>query len=420
MSEQPDGETLDGPSGTSTPAEPNDERSAASPDPADRSVDAPAGPVAATGGGDRRRSRVPTVLIVIATVIGVFSALTTWVRTEALDTNQWVSTADDLLDQPEVRDALAQHLTDELFTRVDVASEVASLLPDQVGALAQPIAGALEGAANDAARRVIASDQFAEVWSRVNRLAHEQLVAILRDETPDAVSTSDGTVTLSLSTAVRSVGEALGVPSSALDRLSEDAGDIVVFQSNELADVQETVQVLDFLSWFLFVVVVGLYALAFFLGRRHWRLTVRSIGVGLLVGGLAVLALRTLGVRWTVDAVVEDGANEGVATLVADVVTDLLRQMGWTAILLGVLFILYAALLGDHRWARSVRGVMAGWSTVAVVAVSVGVLALLAWWSPGRALDRWATGLLVVAVAIAFVVGLVVQLRRESSPAAAP
>ena len=63
---------------------------------------------------------------------------------------------------------------------------------------------------------------------------------------------------------------------------------------------------------------------------------------------------------------------------------------------------------------------MAGWSTVAVVAACAGVLALLAWWSPGRALDRWPTGLLVVAVAIAFVVGLVVQLRREAPSGAAP
>jgi hypothetical protein len=147
---------------------------------------------------------------------------------------------------------------------------------------------------------------------------------------------------------------------------------------------------------------------------------VRSIGVGLLVGGLSVLALRSLGVRWTVDAVVQDASNEGVATVVADVATDLLRQMGWTAILLGAIFVLYAALLGDHGWARSLRGAMAGWSTVAVVAVCVGVLALLAWWSPGRALDRWPTALLVVVVAIAAVVGLVIQLRRESPSAAAP
>ena len=174
MNEQPDGETLDGRSGTSSGTEPADERSGA---PTEASGDEPAGPVATPGaGGEHRRSRVPTVLIVIATIIGVISTLTTWVRTEALDTDQWVSTAEGLLDEPQVRDALAQHLTDELFARVDVASEVESLLPEQVGALAQPIAGALEGAANDAARRVIASDPFAEVWSQVNRIAHERLV----------------------------------------------------------------------------------------------------------------------------------------------------------------------------------------------------------------------------------------------------
>ncbi len=44
--------------------------------------------------------------------------------------------------------------------------------------------------------RVLESPQFAEIWVRANRIAHETFVAILRGETPPAVSTADGTVTL--------------------------------------------------------------------------------------------------------------------------------------------------------------------------------------------------------------------------------
>ena len=47
--------------------------------------------------------------------------MTTWVRTQALDTDQWVSVSSDLLAEPEVTEALSVYITDQLFTQVDVA-----------------------------------------------------------------------------------------------------------------------------------------------------------------------------------------------------------------------------------------------------------------------------------------------------------
>ena len=123
------------------------------------------------------------------------------------------------------------------------------------------------------------------------------MVNILRDETVPAVSTADGTVTLELGTLVRSVGESLGLPQGALDRIPPDAGQVVIFESDELAAVQTTVQLLDFLSWFLFVLVVGLFVLAVYLARG-WRVTaLRNVGLALVIGGVVLLVLRALGVR---------------------------------------------------------------------------------------------------------------------------
>jgi hypothetical protein len=243
----------------------------------------------ATAGSERHW--LPITLVVIATVIAVLSALTTWVRVQALDTDQWVSISNELLDEPEVTEALSLYITEQLFTQVDVAGELESLLPEDFSGLAGPIAGALRGPATDGVERILESDQFTALWERANRAAHETMVNILRDETRlESTSTADGTVTLDLGEVVTNVGTKIGIPQTALDRLPDDVGTITIFESDELASVQDAVQLLDFLSWFLFLVVVALYALAIYLARDRRRpRMLRTVGLGLLIGGVTVL-----------------------------------------------------------------------------------------------------------------------------------
>jgi hypothetical protein len=62
-------------------------------------------------------------------------------------------------------------ITEQLFTRVDVAGELEALLPEDFSGLAGPIAGALRGPATDGVERILESDQFAALWERANRAA---------------------------------------------------------------------------------------------------------------------------------------------------------------------------------------------------------------------------------------------------------
>ncbi len=360
------------------------------------------------------RHWVPVTLVVIATVIAVISAMTTWVKTQALDTDQWVSVSSDLLDEPEVTEALSLYIVDQLFTQVDVAAEFQSLLPADFSGLAGPLAGALRGPATDGVERVLRSDRFAALWENANRAAHETLVRILRDEARLAsASTADGAVTLDLREIVTNVGETIGIPQAALDRLPADVGSVTVFQSDELSSVQETVQVLDFLSWFLFLLVVVLYALAVYLARERRRQMLRNVGIALLAGSVTLLLLRTIGIRVGVSTLVEDAANRGLATLVAGVATELLRQMAWTGIVYGLLIIGFAALLGEHRWAVAVRRTLARASTGVIVGGTAAMLLVLLWWSPGRAFDRWVTALTLIALLVAAGIALARAVREE-------
>jgi hypothetical protein len=364
------------------------------------------------------RHWLPVTLVVIATVIAVLSALTTWVRSQMLDTDQWASISNELLEEPEVTEALSLYITEQLFTQVDVAGELEALLPEDFSGLAGPIAGALRGPATDGVERILESDQFSALWERANRAAHETMVNILRDETRlESTSTADGTVTLDLGEVVTNVGAKIGIPQSALDRLPDDVGTITIFESDELASVQKAVQVLDFLSWFLFLVVVALYALAVYLARDRRPRMLRTVGVGLLLGGVTVLLVRGISIRAGVNAVVDDTTRRPLASLVAGVATELLRQTGWTGIVYGVLIIGFAALLGDHRWAVAIRRRLAQTSTALVAGGVAAVLLVLLWWSPGRALDRWVTALTLVALLIGAGIALTKRIREEFPPA---
>ncbi len=214
---------------------------------------------------------------------------------------------------------------------------------------------------------------------------------------------------------MRNLGEQIGVPEAALDRLPDDVGQITVIESSELADVQDAVKVLDFTSWFLYIVVVAMYVGAVYLAVGRRRQMLRSVGIALIIGGLTLLVLRGVGIRTSVEAFVEDTTNKPLATLVASVMTELLRQMAWTGIVYGVLIIGFATLLGPYRWATAVRRWVADLadSTASIVGISLGAVLLLLWWSPGRAFDRWVTALVLVGMVLGAIAALVIIGRRE-------
>jgi len=359
---------------------------------------------------------LPGLLVVLATLLVIATTLTTWTRSQALDTDQWVETSGELLNEPEVQAALATFLTDELYSAVDVSSELESLLPADLSGLAGPLAGALRGPTTDGIEKIIASSAFQSVWQEANRTAHEAAVRILRDEsTLDSVSTSDGAIVLNLSTAVRNLGEAVGIPDSALDNLPADVGQITILQSDELGAAQNAVKVLDFTSWFLFVVVVAMYVVAVYLAAGRRRQMLQSVGISLVAGGAVLLVIRQVGIRTSVNTFVEDATNKPLAELIGSVLTELLRQMAWTGVVYGLLIIGFSLLIGPYRWATTFRRWVAGFadSTAALVGISLVSVLLLLWWSPGRAFDRWVTAVVLVGLVVGAVVSIVLTGRQE-------
>src|SRR5437763_14574260 len=224
----------------------------------------------------RGRTTVVWALIVVASIIGCTASATVWVKRQALDTNQWVKASDKLLDEPQIRTALSVYLVDQLYQNVDVGGQLQQLLPNHFKNLARPSSAALRGPATEAVERLLASSQFRARWEQLNRTAHQTLVNILEDKTKFS-STANGVVTLDLGELVRQLGQALGLPSGVLDRIPPDAGKIVVARSDQLAAAQKTYKVIKVASALLFILVIGLYALAVYLAHDR-RKAIRNVG----------------------------------------------------------------------------------------------------------------------------------------------
>lgn len=359
---------------------------------------------------------VPGALIVVATVLALLSAIITWANDQALDTDEWVDTADELLADETIRSATANYLVDQLYENVDVGAAIGERLPENLSGLGDPIAGALRSQLDNVAERLLESQQVRRAWALANRQTHEVLVAILLEETRDAVSVEGGEVVLNLGDVLVSLGQNIGIPDSVLDRVPDDAGQVVLLESDELDSLQTAAQASELLSWFVFLVVVVLYVLAVFLARGRRMHTLGRVGLSLLIAGIVLLLVRVISINTSIDLLVDDPTQRPVARAIADIFTDKLTEMAWAGVIYGILIMLFAALLGDHRWAVATRRFIAPAFRLPVAAIVAGtalVYLLLWWWSPGNAFERWVTALTLLGLLIGAAVVLTLQLREE-------
>jgi hypothetical protein len=359
-----------------------------------------------------RRKVVIWTLIVVASLIGFASVLTTWVDRQMLDNQAWEDASADLIEDPQVRDSLSVYLVDQLYGNVDVAAGLEERLPTNLKPLAGTLAGALRQPATDAVDRLLDSPRIQQLWINASSTAQEKLTNVLENETGAGITTGNGVVTVDLGELVKSLGAELGLPAAALERIPPDAGELEVMRSDQLAAAQAGVRAVRVLSTWLLVLVLALYALAIFLARGARRETLRNVGCAFVLVGLAILVVRRLAGNYAVDALAEPSSQDS-GTRVWLISTSILAQIGWAAVFYGVVMALGAVLAGPHAAAIAVRRRIApilnerpgiAWSSVAVV-----YLALIAW-GPTHALRTlWGIALLAALIA-----GGIVALRHQT------
>ena len=178
--------------------------------------------------------RIVAALLVVATLIAFLAIFSIWVNRQALNTDNWVSTSDKLLQNEEIKTQLSNYLADELFANVDVQAELEKTFPPRLAPLAGPAAGALHQLAPKVAERALETSQAESLWSSANRGAHETLLKILNDE-GSAVSTGGGEVTLDLKSLLSESGGQLGIAGKLASKVPPDAGQLTILKSDQLS-----------------------------------------------------------------------------------------------------------------------------------------------------------------------------------------
>jgi hypothetical protein len=349
--------------------------------------------------GPAPRRALPIVLIVLASVIGFFSVFALWIKRQALETDTWTRTSSKLLENEEIRAAVADFIVAQIYAHVDVQGEIEKRLPPEFKGLAGPAAGGLRQAADSAAREALQQPRVQQAWEKANRVAHEKLIALIDDDL-DGASTKGGVVTLDLRTIVGRVSEQVGIGGNLADKLPPNAAEIEILQSDELAEIHAGVSLLRKLAFWLTAIALILFALAIYLAKGRRRETLRAAGFAFVVVGILVLFAHRIAGGIVVGALTGTAASEGPAQATWDIATSLLVATGQAIAAYGIVIVLAAWLAGPSSAATWVRRGITPYlrqPRFAYVGLAV-LLALLFWWDPTEATHRLPTSILLIVL----------------------
>ena len=348
------------------------------------------------------RTILAWVLFVLGTLIVLVGSLTVWVKRQALDTDAWVNTSSNLLENSEVREALSVYIVDQLYAKGDPQAVLEERLPENLQGLAGPISGALRQPAVEGVNELLQRPRVQALWEDVNRAAHQELLAVLNDETRGNITTGGGTVTLNLRTLVVNIGTELGFGEELEARLPPDAGQVVILQSDQLEAAQTGVKAIKWMSALVIVIALACYAGAIWLARGR-RSMLRNVGVAVLVVGILLLVIRKAVGNYITDALASGESVRGAIDSSWLIGTSLLGEVAWALIVYGVVIVIGTLLAGPWRYAVRMRQAIGptlrdrpglAWGALAVVYL------LLVLWGPVPALRNW-VGVLVLAGLIA-------------------
>jgi Short C-terminal domain len=306
----------------------------------------------------RGRRRTVKGLVILGSVLAFLSIFAIWIERQALNTDDWVSTSDRLIQNPTIRAAVGDYLVDQLYENVDVEAELKEILPGDTKDLAGPAAGGLRQVAGDGAERVLETSTAQDLWEDANRSAHEQLVAVLEDK-GDAVSTEEGNVSLNLGSLLTNLADQVGIGQDLAAKLPPDAGQIEILRSDELKTAQNIAIAIKGLALVLSILTLAAFGAAIYLARDGRWVTVLFSGIGLIAAGFAVIVVRQIAGGIVVDQLVTVDSAKPAGEATWSIGTSLMTSIATTVIVVGVLFAIAGWLASPTGSARATRRAIA-------------------------------------------------------------
>ena len=320
----------------------------------------------------RRRRVGVAALLVAGTLFWTAFGLGLWAQRQLLDSENWVDTSGQLLENEAIRVALAGHLVDALYKDSNVEQRLEEAFPPPLDPLAAPAAAGLKQAAVREAPRLLGTAAALTAWEKANGEVHTALLAVVRGDGGDRA------VSLGLDEMLKQVADGSGLPPDAVDKLPAGVADLQLASPQELDTAAKALDVLEGLPWILFGLALMCFGGAIWLASNRRR-TILEVGICLIVAGIVVLALRRLGERAVIESLADTPNAGGAADEAWNIGTSLMVDAAYGSMLFGLFIVSGAWLDGPARWAAATRrsAAPAFREHVGLVRTGLGVLLLL-------------------------------------------
>jgi hypothetical protein len=371
----------------------------------------------------RHRIKV-RVLVILASIFAFLAIFTSWVDQQVLDTNQWTDTSGRLLQDQEISNALAGYSVDQLYASVNVAAVLKKQLPSELKPISAPAAAGARDLATRAAEQAFQTSQVQNLWVEANRVAHDQLVAILKGDN-QAIRSENGKVVLDLRPIILQLAGQIGLKKQAHEAIKKgestgtlqaNFGRLQIADAQQLHNARTITRIVQGLAWVFMLGTLALFALAIWLAKGRRWVVVLGYGLGLIVAGLVAIAVRSAAKGPVVDTLATSGNARVPAQHAWEIATSLLHSIATSVVIFGVLFVVASFLASPAGAAVSIRRAAAPtlrdrpgivWSVFAAIALAV----LITWPPPGT--RQLVLTLLLIALAAAGLEALSRKTRYE-------
>jgi hypothetical protein len=238
------------------------------------------------------RTPAASLLIILGCILAPLSVLGVWTANQVSDTGRYVANVAPLIHDPAIQDALTAKLTSEIVTRIDVkgltdqaAAELSQKGFTRIGSLLQGVSGSLasgvQGFVHSRIHKIITGPRMANAWTQVNRVASQQLIAVLsgRGGKNGALGVSNGQVTLDLAPLSAVAKQDLVAHGLTIaGKIPIVHATFALFPSKNLAKAQKAYRLINDLKIVLPILTLLLLGLGVLTARGHRR---ALIGAGL-------------------------------------------------------------------------------------------------------------------------------------------
>lgn len=310
--------------------------------------------------------------VILACLLAIISVYAVFLQQTLLNTERYTANMHEIIKEPAVKQAVSQYATDELFIALKVQERISDLLPEKAKIIAAPATLWLRGFTEQEIQALLETKQFEDIWTKVNKATHEEMVAVLRGEGKNVKVSAEGAAYIDLMPIVRSlaleftkgtklhglvgkipkgvVGPTLrnGLSKALGVELSDDFGQLVILKPEQLARARQAVYALDMAATWLPFASILFFAMALTLSVDRRRTTMQ-LGLGLVTAATLGVLVSQIAVKQALLAIADDTVRE-IATAIVGIELRGLPEILFYIGLAGLIIWVSAFLLGKRLW----------------------------------------------------------------------